>query len=145
MKYICIIFLVLLLGSCDENETECLLEFPQEWQLYSMNMGLTGTVIPQNNMPWQENLQFLANGIFIKTRTEGKISVSAYGTYNVEGLYNGEEIELTYKDANDLVAGCNSREVLTIDGDIMTNSGWIPCDGPILTYEKLNPHCLYFE
>src|SRR5690606_11983228 len=97
----------LVLVSCSKNEDTlksehfALNDFPQTWKLVKMTGSLEGSESIGEEMAWQENYHFKADGTFLKTRNTAGESESATGRYIYES--ENQQFLLDYDRFNEII------------------------------------------
>ena len=139
-----LLVMILLFTSCSKDEQAIdtqdfsLKEFPQKWKLVKMTGNFQGSETTGQNMSWQENYIFNADGSFLKTRNENGESTSAGGYYSFHE--QEQAFILNYNKSNPLIGNCTSesKEYLYFDENkAYLLSNWWACDGPGLFYERI--------
>ena len=92
------------------------------------------------DMFWHEYYLFYSNGTFLKSREQNSSVKEATGTYEIQTLSDGDYFILSFKTGYDLIGSCSSQEnkeyLHFISATKMSNT-WNACDGPGLTYERV--------
>lgn len=145
MKQLFVILITTLsLNSCavkDDTDVDLKANASQKWKLVSMT-GSVANVPPATgeDMFWQEYYLFNSNGTFLKSREQNSSVKEATGTYEIQTLSDGDYFILSYKTGYDLIGSCSSQEnkeyLHFISATKMSNT-WNACDGPGLTYERV--------
>ncbi len=143
-NYIILAMLAVGLVSCSkesplsEKSKEMAAANQQKWVLVkttnSFGMGST----TGNDMPWQEQYIFNADGTFSKTRILSSASKTANGSYTLVKESDQEFLELTYLMGSELRASCYEKERLLKSAEGLLEGTWGHCDGPTLEYAKAN-------
>lgn len=137
--------MTLFLTSCSKEEPgmEALgfsaTQFPQKWILVKMTGNSVETpAYTGENMYWQENYVFNADGSFLKTRIKNGESTTAEGNYTVSE--EDQTFILNHHNRNPLIGNCNmgNTEYLSFDKNrVNLLSNWWACDGPGLFYKRI--------
>tara|TARA_Y100000815_G_scaffold182812_1_gene166625 strand:- start:84 stop:524 length:441 start_codon:yes stop_codon:yes gene_type:complete len=145
MKQLFVIILTILsLNSCsvkDDTDADFRAGTTQKWELISMS-GSVANVPPAtgDDMFWQEYYLFYTNGTFLKSREQNGSIKEATGTYKTQTLSDGDYLVLTYDSESELRGDCSSQELkefLSIISATKMSNTWNACDGPGLTYERV--------
>ena len=93
-----------------------------------------------DDMAWQEFYILNADNTFVKSRTRDGQTKEEGGTYSFTTYGDEEYIELLYKMDNDLIGSCTAepKELLIIKSTSEVYSTWNACDGPGLTYRRVD-------
>jgi len=97
-----------------------------------------------SDMAWQEWYLFYSDMTFSKTRERDNTVIEATGTYGLVTLPGGGDfMELTFETGTDLVGNCYAdlKELLFIESKDELAGTWSMCDGPGLTYERVENNC----
>lgn len=133
-----IVLFVMMLSvffSCEKDEDELV----GIWKLVKMVGSWSGSETGGAEMEWQENYLLNEEGTFLKTRIRDGIVTKETGKYVINEDSNQEYMELTFDSENDIVASCyGGLKEIMIKSDNVFLGTWNACDGPSLTYEKLN-------
>ncbi|NER17061.1 hypothetical protein [Spongiivirga citrea] len=140
-NYLVLLFGLLILCSCNDNDTLLNEELPQTWQLVRMTGSIANSETTGSDMAWQETIVFKINRKFVKTRVRDGATTSASGTFTPADPESGNIVVLTYNESNTLRASCSGdlTEHLGATEDGTTLYGtWNACDGPGLEYKRIN-------
>jgi len=132
---ILIALLICTFYSCKKDDEK----YPQKWQLTTMSGQLANVFVKGTALPWQEYYLLNADGTFIKSREQNGVLTEVSGKYSFEVLSNDKYLMLTYETTNSIIGNGTSdlKEVLVVQADNTLFSSTAACDGPSLTYEKV--------
>lgn len=137
-------FIITLAISCSSDNENDPGQCPEKWQLVKMT-GNVATLPPAtgSDMDWQEWYQFYSDQTFSKTRERDNTVIEATGTYALVTLPGGDFMELTFETGTDLVGNCypDPKELLWIKSKDELAGTWATCDGPGLTYVRVENNC----
>jgi hypothetical protein len=131
-----------LLGSCssDDNTNNSELVLTGNWKLIEMTGSVPNSETSGAEMEWQETYRFESDGSFQKSRTREGETIEASGTFN--WIENSDEriLELSYNQESIIIGSCyqNNTETMVFQSDTVFYSSWMACDGPGLTYKKMD-------
>lgn len=137
-KGILLLAAVILLSSCNSDDDSTGNIFGN-WVLTAMYGGTPNVTLTGADLEWQESYQLHTDGTFLKSRERDGVITEASGTYVIYVSQDGQSLELTFDNDSDIIASCtNLIEYMIFQSETSFNSTWLACDGPGLTYEKLN-------
>lgn len=145
MKQLFIILITTLsLNSCavkDDTDVDLKANATQKWKLVSMT-GSVANIPPTtgDDLPWQEYYFLYADDTFVKSRKQDGEVKEAGGTFEIQTLSDGNYLVLTYDSESELRGDCSSQELkefLSIISATKMSNTWNACDGPGLTYERV--------
>ncbi|CDF79335.1 conserved hypothetical protein containing lipoca lin-like domain [Formosa agariphila KMM 3901] len=138
-QYILLLMFMGLLCSCNQNDdaTQSETKLIGNWNLIQMTGSIPDSETTGAEMDWQEIYQLRADGTFLKSRDRAGVIIEITGTYN---LIDNSILEFTFDGASELIGSCTShtKETMTLQSDTIFLSTWSACDGPGLTYKKLD-------
>lgn len=140
-----LVFIFISSCSNDDNASEILkfslTDFPQTWELSSINAGLSGEIIAAEEISVREIYIFNDNGTFSKEFQDEYVQGNMNGTYEVISVENREYLTLTYEvDVNSLsyCSKGNVENMLVSDNrQILSNGSCLAFDGPAMCYERI--------
>ena len=142
MKCFCLFYLVMVLAvACTSNDDDNFGEgLPQEWQLTAVNLGLSGEILENKDLPWQETLVFTKDSLFTRTRIFEDSTAVAIGSFVFEVRDSESYIILMHEEESELITNCtqSNEEWLRFTSQTELLGGALPCDGPGLFYKRIN-------
>jgi len=137
----------ILISSCsnDDNSVEILkfslTDFPQTWELSSINAGLSGEIIDAEEISVSEIYVLNDNGTFSKEFQDEFVQGNMNGKYDVTTTENREYLILTYEVDIDSLSYCSNGNVETMlvsdNEQILSNGSCLAFDGPAMYYERI--------
>ena len=114
--------------------------YPQKWQLVKMSGQMRGSETTGEHMPWQEYYILNSDDTFVKQRKVSNKVTEAKGKYEFVIMSDGKYLKLTHESNNKIIGNCTSDliEHLRVDTDQTLSGTWLACDGPGLTYQRVN-------
>ena len=141
MKYGAFILVLVLNLSCSTNEESKSLPagLPQIWKLSSLNLGLSGEVVSDDEIPYLETIELQMDSTFVKIRLRNDETESATGTFRYQERNGDNYIILYNSETNDLIGNCTRslEEWFRLDSETTMFGGGLPCDRPGLGYERI--------
>ena len=144
-KLLYLLSFLLILPSCSRDDREIESKnfshnlYPQEWVLFKAVVGLSGEVLTDDDLVWQEEYVFNKDNSFTKVRTYSEDTLVASGSFQLQQDMQKAHLILTFDDGNSIVNSCGdgNREFLLFKpkSNVLENSGWSACDGPGLYYK----------
>ena len=143
-KYIYLFILLVLFSGCndddDSQEPFDIKSFPQTWVLDQMTIGLSGQVLTENELPYQETIALQNDKRFVKTRdSEGTITVGE-GSFSFITSEAGIVLNMIYDSDTNLISSCSGEkniERFNVSSSSSISGGSSPCDGPALFYIRI--------
>ncbi|AWG22125.1 hypothetical protein FFWV33_11690 [Flavobacterium faecale] len=141
-KKILIIFSFILFVACskeDENPSKAVVI--GTYQLIEKEGSIPNSVQTGIDMEWQEKYVLRGDNTFTKTRIRDGVVLEASGSYETNiSSANENLIIFYYATPNVLVGSCGSdkQEGALFQTESIFVSSWHACDGPRLTYEKMD-------
>ena len=133
----------LLLGlavACTSNDDDQFGEgLPQEWRLTTVNLGLSGEILENEDLTWQETLVFSRDSLFTRTRIFEDSTAIAHGSFVFEVRDSENYIILLHDEESELITNCtqSNEEWLRFTSQTELIGGALPCDGPGLFYRRV--------
>ena len=141
-KIILLVFIIGIISSCNnDDDTNTNSEVAGSWILTKMSGSIPNSTVTGVDMEWQETYVLNTNLTFVKTRERDGVITEVSGTYTVLLPQDtGRILELTFTNDNNIIGNCSTDLVEHMDfqSEISFVSSWRACDGPGLTYEKVN-------
>ncbi len=141
MKKFGIIFFLLIVTSCSDSDDEMVLteSLPQIWELASINVGISGEILEDNELPWQETLVLNSDNSFVRTRIYENETITATGRFMLLEAPEERQLILVYNDDSPLIENCSNsnEERLRFVSANQLSGGAVPCDGPGLFYVRI--------
>ncbi len=135
-----IILIVFLLTSCSKNDEIHTNLLSNKFVLVAMSSMGPDSERTGDKMDWQEYYVFDSDSTFLKSRTENNKTIVAEGTYRIKIMVDGEYMILSYPEESEIIGSCEhkpSEMLFIIDHDYLRNS-WGTCDGPVLSYKRVD-------
>lgn len=141
-------FLVfMLVSSCSNNDNTreilsfSLTDFPQTWELTTINAGLSGKAIDAENLSVHEIYVFKDNIRFSKEFQDEFAQGDRDGTYAITTIDDREYLILTYENDIDSLSYCSNgaieRLLVSEDAQILSNGSCLAFDGPAMSYQRI--------
>lgn len=137
----------IFISSCsnDDNSVEILkfslTDFPQTWELSSINAGLSGEIIDAEEISVSEIYVLNDNGTFSKEFQDEFVQGNMNGTYDITTTENREYLIFTYEVDIDSWSYCSNGNVETMivsdNEQILSNGSCLAFDGPAMDYERI--------
>ncbi|MDE3744127.1 hypothetical protein [Maribacter polysaccharolyticus] len=137
----------IFISSCsnDENSVEILkfslTDFPQTWELSSINAGLSGEIINAEEISVSEIYVLNDNGTFSKEFQDEFVQGNMNGTYDITTTENREYLIFTYEVDIDSLSYCSNGNVETMlvsdNEQILSNGSCLAFDSPAMYYERI--------
>ncbi len=137
----------IFISSCsnDDNSVEILkfslTDFPQTWELTSINAGLSGEIIDAEEISVREIYVLKENGAFSKEFRDEFVEGNMNGTYDITTDEDREYLILTYEIDIDSLSYCSNGNVETMlvseNEQILSNGSCLAFDGPGIYYERI--------
>jgi hypothetical protein len=133
--------LISIIISCSSDKEIDIQTDTEKWQLTEMTGNIANVPpLTGSGMNWQEWYLLNSNHTFTKTREQDGATRTATGTYAITVLSDGKYIEFTYETGSELAGSCTlaSVEQLRFINEDKLMGTWAYCDGPGLTYKKMD-------
>lgn len=147
MRYKIGLLVFIFISSCsnDNNPVEILKfslkEFPQTWELSSINAGLSGEVIAVEEISVREIYVLNEDGRFSKEFQDEYAKGIINGTYELISIESKEYLTFTYEVDVASLSYCskgNIENMLVSDNrQILSNGSCLAFDGPAMYYKRI--------
>ena len=141
MKNLFAIIIVVFLFTCCSNDDEIDTSLlPHKFVMVAMASIGPDSERTGEDMDWQEYYIFDSDSTFLKSRTEGDKTMEEEGVYKTKIKIDGEYMILSYPKESEIIGSCEhlpSETLFIIDRDHLRNT-WGACDGPVLTYKRVD-------
>ena len=147
MRFKIVLLVFIFISSCTNDDNTAailkfsLTDFPQTWQLSTINAGLSGEIIAAKEISVREIYVFNNKGAFSKEFQDDYAQGNMNGTYEVISKDNMEYLKLKYEVDLDSLSYCskdNVEHMLVSDNrQLLSNSNCLAFDGPGMTYERI--------
>ncbi len=134
--FIIVVFLILC-GSCSSSTDPLIVD---RWQLDSTFSYMTNTGGPASELEYSQQLEFVADGLFLKSRVSDSDTTIIKGQWKEATVNDKPGFLVTYTQSSPLYFNCTNalQEFFFLrDGLLIQNDG-IPCDGPEYRYKKIS-------
>ena len=141
-KQILLAMIIGFLCSCTKNDdgNNLEIEIIGNWKLVQMTGNIPNSETTGTEMEWQETYRLNTDRTFKKSRDRNGVITEAVGTYNL--IDNSDELllELSFNSKSEIIGSCtsNAKETMSFQSKNVFFSSWRACDGPGLTYEKID-------
>lgn len=137
------LFLGLFLGSCSKEEMTIVTfpeDYPSKWQLMSVVIGLSGSIVSGDQLPYFEEYIFNEDNTFSKTRTLEDTTIVVSGSFSIIDTYEKITLSLQYDEESPIIDNCikDLREVLLVTSDQSFSNNVLACDRGSMGYSRVD-------
>ena len=110
------------------------------WELSSTFSYMTNTEVPASELDFSETVEFVSDGLFLKSRTRDGETLIFEGSWEATDLNEMSVLLVRYTENNILIANCTAQpeESYFISEGRLIQNNMTPCDGPEYRYERGN-------
>ncbi|WP_018479589.1 hypothetical protein [Pontibacter roseus] len=138
-----LLFAIAFAAACDSEKDDEVtpLDFTGTWQLVEYDAGLSGVIVREEDLTYQEYYTLSADGTFRKSRSTG---AEGTGTYTLQQIDGETYAVLTYEEIKesadrfplDLSCKPNHSYLSLKSTDVLSENG-LACDAPHSIYKRV--------